>query len=116
MIPSSVQSKGERTADCVAGHANQDFLIAAQEQKLGPNEYNDHFENMRKLSREEGIDFILKNYELDVIIGPADIFIFSLATCSVMYIANNTSRKATRLWQFRISGCSHTFVLSLSEC
>jgi amidase len=66
------------------GHANQDFLIATQNQKLRPNEYNEHFENMRRLSRQEGIDFILEKYGLDVIIGPADSFIFSLATCSGM--------------------------------
>jgi amidase len=60
----------------VEGQANQDFLIAAQEQKLGPNEYREHFDNMRKLSREEGIDFILQKYDLYVIIGPADNFIF----------------------------------------
>lgn len=43
---------------------------------------------MRRLSREEGIDFILEKYGLDVIIGPADSFIFSLATCSGMSSLN----------------------------
>ncbi len=59
------------------------FLIAAQEQKLGPNEYNDHSESMRKLFREEAIELTLKKCDLDVFIGPADSFIFSIATSAV---------------------------------
>lgn len=30
----------------ITGHANQDFLIASQEQRLGPNKYQDHFNSM----------------------------------------------------------------------
>ncbi|TAQ88975.1 hypothetical protein B7494_g2695 [Chlorociboria aeruginascens] len=42
-------------------HGNPDFLISAQEQKLGPNDHEERFENMRKLSRDDDKDLILKN-------------------------------------------------------
>ncbi|PVH79798.1 amidase signature enzyme [Cadophora sp. DSE1049] len=87
------------------GHANQDFLIAVQEQQLGPNEYNDHFENMRRLSREEGIDLILQKYGLDVIIGPADSFIFSLATCSGYPVAAMPLSYLYLQWKTFGNGC-----------
>jgi amidase len=66
----------------IVGHGNQDFLISAQEQMLSPSEYEEHFGNMRRLSTKEGIDLMLDKYGIDVIIGPADSSLCSLASCS----------------------------------
>ncbi|KAI1425000.1 putative glutamyl-tRNA amidotransferase subunit A [Xylaria sp. FL1777] len=63
-------------------HDNQEFFIETQEQHLKSEEYDETLRYLRKLTRDEGIDRILKEYDVDVIIGPADSFITSLATGS----------------------------------
>lgn len=35
-------------------------------------QYQEHLKKIRKVSRDEGIDYILDKYDADVIIGPAD--------------------------------------------
>ncbi|KAI1111811.1 putative glutamyl-tRNA amidotransferase subunit A [Nemania sp. NC0429] len=63
-------------------HNNQDFFLQTQKQNLDAETYSKMLEHVRKVSRNEGIDRILKEYDVDVVIGPADSFITSLATAS----------------------------------
>ncbi|KAI0095556.1 putative glutamyl-tRNA amidotransferase subunit A [Nemania sp. FL0031] len=63
-------------------HDNQEFFTETQEQHLESEEYDETLEYLRRITRDEGIDRILKEYDVDVIIGPADSFITSLATGS----------------------------------
>jgi amidase len=75
-------------------HNNQDLFIQTQEQQLAPDEYNKVLQHLRSISRDQGIDRILKEYDVDVIIGPADSFITSLATASGMLELNRLDLKA----------------------
>ncbi|KAI4870985.1 putative glutamyl-tRNA amidotransferase subunit A [Hypoxylon rubiginosum] len=63
-------------------HDNQDFFIQTQEQSLTAEQYEKTLEHLRSISRDHGIDRILREFDVDVIIGPADSFITSLATGS----------------------------------
>jgi amidase len=51
-------------------------------QNLTKEQYDAHFANMRRIAKDEGIDYILKKYDVDVIIGPSDGFLQSMAACS----------------------------------
>ncbi|KAK4446542.1 putative amidase [Podospora aff. communis PSN243] len=51
-------------------------------QKLSEGEYERDLKHLTHVSRDLGIDRILKEFNVDVIIGPADSFITSLATGS----------------------------------
>jgi len=63
-------------------HANQDFFLATEAQVLSEGEYQKALKHLNHVSRDLGIDRILKEFNVDVIIGPADSFITSLATGS----------------------------------
>ncbi|KAI1773051.1 putative glutamyl-tRNA amidotransferase subunit A [Hypoxylon cercidicola] len=63
-------------------HDNQDFFIQTEKQHLAAEQYNKTLEHLRRTSRDNGIDYILKEFEVDVIIGPADSFMTSLAAAS----------------------------------
>lgn len=49
---------------------------------LSPEDYKRNLKHLRYAARDQGIDRILKEYGVDVIIGPADSFITSFATGS----------------------------------
>ncbi|KAI1453883.1 putative glutamyl-tRNA amidotransferase subunit A [Annulohypoxylon moriforme] len=68
-------------------HPRQDVLIEADEVQLSRETYQRHLAHLRKVCRDEGIDSILEHYGVDIIIGPADSFITSLATGSGYPIA-----------------------------
>ncbi|KAI6082976.1 putative glutamyl-tRNA amidotransferase subunit A [Hypoxylon rubiginosum] len=63
-------------------HDNQEFFIQTEQQDLSEEQYNKTLEYLRTISRDHGIDYILRKFEVDVIIGPADSFITSLAAAS----------------------------------
>lgn len=63
-------------------HPRQDEFSEAQEQQTSPEEYARHLAHLRRAATVNGIDRILDEYGLDVIIGPADSFITSFATGS----------------------------------
>ncbi|KAI1869717.1 uncharacterized protein JN550_005698 [Neoarthrinium moseri] len=63
-------------------HANQDFFLQTQDQELSSEEYKNTLQHLRHVTRDQGIHKILQEYDLDVIIGPADSFITSLAAGS----------------------------------
>ncbi|TAQ88680.1 hypothetical protein B7494_g3015 [Chlorociboria aeruginascens] len=51
-------------------------------------EYGAHLANLRQMSRDKGIDYILKNYDADVIIGPADSTLMTLASAAGYPVAS----------------------------
>lgn len=54
------------------GYESQDLLETALTYRLSPEEYEKTLSHMRQWGRDKGIDHILKEYNVDVIIGPAD--------------------------------------------
>lgn len=53
-----------------------------QEQQTSEQEYDIHLAHLRRAAAVDGIDRILDEYGIDVIIGPADSFMSSYATGS----------------------------------
>ncbi|KAL3479412.1 amidase signature domain-containing protein [Aspergillus californicus] len=67
-------------------HPRQDNFQAAQDLDVSQETYTRHLQHLRHVARE-GIDRIFKSHRVDVIIGPADSFMTSLATGSGYPIA-----------------------------
>ncbi|KID82777.1 Amidase [Metarhizium guizhouense ARSEF 977] len=63
-------------------HPRQDLFIEAQERHVSMQDYNRHLKHLEKAVRGDGVDHILQKYGVDVIIGPADSFLTSMATGS----------------------------------
>lgn len=63
-------------------HPRQDNFIAAQNKNITTEEYGRNLSYLREMGREKGIDLALKRYGVDVILGPIDSTISSLATAS----------------------------------
>lgn len=68
--------------DCFTDHPRQDLFIGAQEMHVSAQDYQRHLNHLKKAAGEDGVDYILQQYGVDVIIGPADSFLTSLATGS----------------------------------
>ncbi|KJK76332.1 hypothetical protein H634G_08392 [Metarhizium anisopliae BRIP 53293] len=68
-------------------HPRQDLFIEAQERHVSVQDYNRHLKHLENAARGDGVDHILQKYEVDVIIGPADSFLTSMATGSGYPIA-----------------------------
>ncbi|KAK7699196.1 hypothetical protein SLS64_011825 [Diaporthe eres] len=68
-------------------HPRQDEFLKTQEQQISPEDYEQHLAHLRSAATVDGIDRILDEYGLDVILGPADSFITSFATGSGYPIA-----------------------------
>ncbi|OAP53884.1 hypothetical protein AYL99_11906 [Fonsecaea erecta] len=67
-----------------------DFNERHAELELPPykiNEYNEHFEHLRHMVRDQGIDFVLDTYGVDIIMAPADSLLISYAAYSGYPIA-----------------------------
>lgn len=64
------------------GHSNQKILEQVADLNLTEKQYQEHVEKIRKVSRDEGIDYILDKYDADIIIGPADSGLSSHASGS----------------------------------
>jgi amidase len=63
-------------------HPQQDRLTKAQDFHMKPEDYQTSLAYIRRMSKEEGIDKILAQYNIDVIIGPADSFLSTLASAA----------------------------------
>ncbi|KAH0593042.1 hypothetical protein MHUMG1_09289 [Metarhizium humberi] len=68
-------------------HPRQDLFIEAQERHVSVQDYNRHLKHLENAARGDGVDHILQKYQVDVIIGPADSFLTSMATGSGYPIA-----------------------------
>ncbi|UKZ94441.1 uncharacterized protein TrAFT101_009314 [Trichoderma asperellum] len=69
------------------GHSNQKILEQAADLNLTEAQYQEHLTKIRKVSRDEGIDYIRDKYDADVIIGPVDSGLSSHASGSGYPIA-----------------------------
>ena len=88
------------------GHANQQILVDAVDLKLSPTEYDHHLQHLRHVARTQGVDCILTEYGVDVIIGPADSFLSSLASGAGRRLAHkNTMPKADICQAIRLLRC-----------
>ncbi|KAJ6093074.1 hypothetical protein N7486_008363 [Penicillium sp. IBT 16267x] len=63
-------------------HPRQDNFINAENQQLSTEEYDRHLSYLRHMGGEKGVDLALKTYGVDVILGPIDSGLSSLATAS----------------------------------
>jgi amidase len=61
---------------------NQQRLEGSQASNLSSEEYDKLFKFMRTTSRKEGIDKILQDYDIDVILGPGNANMHDLAAAS----------------------------------
>lgn len=64
------------------GYPKQDKLEEALATKLSPETLHATFQHAREVSRTKGIDKILTDYNLDVIIGPAESSMTDMAAAS----------------------------------
>ncbi|KAK2594393.1 hypothetical protein QQS21_007899 [Conoideocrella luteorostrata] len=68
-------------------HPRQDLFIEAQGMHVSAQDYKKHLQHLKKAAGEDGVSHILQKYGVDVIIGPADSFLTSMATGSGYPIA-----------------------------
>ena len=61
---------------------NQGLIEDAASLKLSSTEYEAHLKNMRDIARRRGIDLMLQQNDLDVIIGPADSQVTKVAAAA----------------------------------
>jgi amidase len=61
-------------------HPRQDTFINSQEQNMSSEDYDRHLAHLRKVARDEGVDRVLNTYGVDVILGPTDCGLTSMAT------------------------------------
>lgn len=64
-------------------HPQQDRrLTRAEDFRMSSADYQTSLEYIKRMSKEEGIDKTLAQYNIDVIIGPADSFLSTLAAAA----------------------------------
>lgn len=64
----------------LSAHDNQDFLEATEEQNVSSQHYRTQLNRMHELFKTHGVDKVMNEYNIDVIIGPSDSFLSSIAT------------------------------------
>ncbi|KAH8587275.1 amidase signature domain-containing protein [Bisporella sp. PMI_857] len=67
---------------------NQGRIEDAASLKLSPGEYDAHLRNIREIGRTRGIDKVLNQFGLDVIIGPADSQLTKIAAAAGYPVAS----------------------------
>ncbi|KAL9471856.1 hypothetical protein ACSS6W_009797 [Trichoderma asperelloides] len=85
--PEAASIDGKSCKLMIMRHSNQKILEQVADLNLTEAQYQEHLTKIRKLSRDEGIDYILDKYDTDVIIGRADCGLSSLASGSGYPIA-----------------------------
>jgi amidase len=65
-------------------HPSQDLFIKAQNMDTS-SVYERHMSNLRKLSRDQGVERVLREYGVDVILGPTDSGLTSMASAGGKY-------------------------------
>ncbi|KAL6807582.1 amidase signature domain-containing protein [Trichoderma sp. SZMC 28013] len=61
-------------------HPRQDTLIKCENQNVSATEYDRLFAHMRKVARDSGVERVFRTHGVNVIIGPADGFISTMAS------------------------------------
>ncbi|KAJ4174156.1 hypothetical protein NW754_004571 [Fusarium falciforme] len=69
-------------AEMPAGYYDQQLLLETEDLKLSSEDYDKHLSHLRKVARQEGLDYIFQKYEVDVIIGSSDTPITAFASGS----------------------------------
>ncbi len=65
-----------------SGHANQAILGDAAALNLSSTDYNAHLRHMRDVAFKKGVNRVLEQHDLDVIIRPADSGLSSFAAAA----------------------------------
>ncbi|KAL7804413.1 amidase signature domain-containing protein [Trichoderma afarasin] len=85
----SFELEGKITLDIITKHADkelpphhprQDTFIKCENQNVSATEYDRLFAYMRKVARDLGVERVFQTHGVNVIIGPADGFISTMAT------------------------------------
>ncbi|KAJ6021031.1 hypothetical protein N7540_006535 [Penicillium herquei] len=63
-------------------HSRQDTLIKAQNDTTSAEDYERNLSFLRHMGREKGVDLALKTHNVDIIIGPADSDLSSMASAT----------------------------------
>lgn len=66
-------------------HPHQDLFLKAQDMNTSPEDYERHLSNLRRLSRDQGVERVLNEYGVDVILGPTDSGLTSMASAGGKY-------------------------------
>ncbi|KAL6351757.1 hypothetical protein LRP88_14962 [Fusarium phalaenopsidis] len=64
------------------GYYDQQILLETEDLELSSEDYDKHLSHLRKVARQEGLDYIFQKYEVDVIIGSSDTPITAFASGS----------------------------------
>lgn len=62
------------------------MLLDAQALELSPEDYEKHLSHLRKVARQDGLDYIFQKYGVDLILGSSDTSLTSYATGSGEFI------------------------------
>ncbi|KAJ5238304.1 hypothetical protein N7468_002923 [Penicillium chermesinum] len=68
-------------------HPRQDHFVKSQEQDLSPEDYERHLTHLRKTSKERGVEHVLEANNVDVILGPIEGGLSTMATAGGYPIA-----------------------------
>jgi len=92
----------------MVAHDNQDFLIQTQQQNVSSQHYRTQLELMHDLFRKQGVDYVMEKYNVDVIIGPTDSFLSSIATFTGKTLVRSTSIQTNTM---RLPHCTGPTIL-----
>ena len=66
-------------------HPRQDRFIDSQNNTIPPEVYERHLQHLRHVARDRGVDRVLETYGVDVILGPTDSGLTSMAAAGGEY-------------------------------
>ncbi|KAL5598149.1 hypothetical protein FOBRF1_011942 [Fusarium oxysporum] len=81
-------NKAHRDLEMPPGYDDQGLLINAEESDLSPEDYEKNLSHLRKVTRDDGLDRIFKEYGVDVIVGSSDTAIKAFASGSGYPVGN----------------------------
>ncbi|KAL9565717.1 hypothetical protein ACKAV7_009899 [Fusarium commune] len=81
-------NKAHRELEMPPGYDDQGLLIDAQESDISAEDYEKNLSHLRKVARDDGLDRIFKEYDVDVIVGSSDTAIKAFASGSGYPVGN----------------------------
>ncbi|KAL7963221.1 amidase signature domain-containing protein [Trichoderma compactum] len=73
--------------ESILDHPRQDIFIKCENQTVSATEYDLLLAHMRKVARDSGVERVFQTHGVNVIIGPADGFISTMATSGGYHVA-----------------------------
>jgi amidase len=67
-------------------HPRQDRFIDSQNNTISPEVYERHLQHLRHVARDRGVERVLETYAVDVILGPTDSGLTSMAAAGGEYL------------------------------